>query len=49
MSERASQAQATTADHVPHVLPLKSYLGVWLSLLALTAVTVAVSYFDFGG
>ncbi len=48
MSEHAAQAHAATADHVPHVLPLKSYLGVWLSLLALTALTVGVSYLDFG-
>ncbi|HEY3445851.1 MAG TPA: cytochrome C oxidase subunit IV family protein [Myxococcales bacterium] len=48
MSEHGSHSQATTADHVPHVLPLKSYLGVWLALLGLTALTVGVSYLDFG-
>ena len=46
MSEHGSHGQS--ADHVPHVLPLRRYLGVWLSLLALTALTVGVSYVDFG-
>lgn len=41
-------AQAHEGDHVPHVLPLKAYLGVAATLLALTGITVAVSYFDFG-
>jgi len=36
------------ADHVPHMLPLASYLGVWMALLALTALTVGISYLDFG-
>ncbi len=36
------------ADHVPHVVPLKVYFGVWAALLAFTGVTVAVSYVDFG-
>jgi cytochrome c oxidase subunit 4 len=34
--------------HVPHVLPLRIYLGVWAALLVLTVVTVAVSYQHFG-
>ena len=34
--------------HVPHVLPLHVYIGVWAALIVLTAITVAVSYFDFG-
>jgi len=31
-----------------HVLPLRMYIGVWLTLMLLTAVTVWVSFFDFG-
>jgi cytochrome c oxidase subunit IV len=41
-------AHPATGDQVPHVLPLRAYLGVWGSLMGLTAITVAVSYFDFG-
>ena len=36
------------AEHAPHVLPVRSYLGVWGALLALTGLTVGVSYFEFG-
>lgn len=32
----------------PHVLPIRIYLGVWGALLVLTAITVGISYFDFG-
>jgi cytochrome c oxidase subunit 4 len=35
-------------DHVPHVLPLPVYIGTWIALMVLTAVTVAVSYVDLG-
>ncbi len=35
-------------EHVPHVLPLSRYLGVWGALLVLTGATVGVSYLDFG-
>lgn len=31
-----------------HIMPLKGYLAVWAALLVLTAVTVWVSYFNFG-
>ena len=31
-----------------HVLPLRLYLGVFLALLGLTALTTWVSYFDLG-
>jgi cytochrome c oxidase subunit 4 len=34
--------------HVPHILPLKIYLGIGATLLVLTAITVAVAQFDFG-
>lgn len=36
------------ADHVPHVLPMRTYIGVWLTLVVLTAITVWVSRIDFG-
>jgi cytochrome c oxidase subunit 4 len=35
-------------DHVPHVLDLKWYLGVFAALLVFTVLTVAVSYVDLG-
>lgn len=35
-------------SHVPHILPLSTYLKTWGALLVLTVVTVAVSYVDFG-
>jgi cytochrome c oxidase subunit 4 len=35
-------------DHVPHVLPLRIYIGVWAALIVLTVITVGVSYFSFG-
>jgi cytochrome c oxidase subunit 4 len=31
-----------------HVLPLSTYIGVWVALVVLTAITVGVSRFDFG-
>jgi cytochrome c oxidase subunit 4 len=36
------------ADHVPHVLPLSVYIGVWVALIVFTAITVGVSYVDIG-
>ncbi len=36
------------ADHVPHVLPLSTYLKTGGALFVLTAITVAASYVDFG-
>jgi len=36
------------ADHVPHVLPLKTYFGVFAALMVFTVLTVAVSYVDLG-
>ena len=35
-------------DHVPHVLSLKTYFGVFAALLVFTVLTVAVSYVDLG-
>lgn len=37
------------ADHVPHVTPLGHYFGVFAALIVFTAITVGVSYLDFGG
>ncbi len=34
--------------HIPHILPLSLYLTIGAALLALTAITVTVSQFDFG-
>jgi cytochrome c oxidase subunit 4 len=31
-----------------HIVPLKYYFGVFALLMVLTALTVAVAYFDFG-
>ena len=36
------------AEHVPHVLPLRTYFATWGTLVVLTAVTVGASYLDFG-
>jgi cytochrome c oxidase subunit IV len=43
-------AHATHAggDHVPHVLPLHTYILTWVVLIVLTIITVAASYFNFG-
>ncbi|HPK01405.1 MAG TPA: cytochrome C oxidase subunit IV family protein [Candidatus Sumerlaeota bacterium] len=38
---------AHAAHHV-HVIPLKVYIGVWLALMFLTALTVAVSFVHIG-
>lgn len=35
-------------DHLGHVVPQKTYRTVFLSLLGLTALTVAIAQFDFG-
>ena len=43
-----SHDHAATGEHKPHVLPLKIYLGVAVSLMILTVITVWVSYMDFG-
>lgn len=39
---------APGGEHVPHVLPLKVYLGVFAMLLVFTGLTYAVSYVDLG-
>jgi cytochrome c oxidase subunit 4 len=43
-----SDAHASTREHKPHVLPLRTYIAVGVTLLFLTYVTVKVSYMDFG-
>lgn len=43
-----SHQTVATGGHKPHVLPVKIYAGVWISLLVLTLITVKVSYLDFG-
>lgn len=48
VSNEAAVGHAAGADHQPHVTPLKAYLGVYAALLGLTALTVGVSYLDFG-
>jgi cytochrome c oxidase subunit 4 len=37
-----------SGEHKPHVLPLRIYLGVGAILLALTGVTIAVSFVPLG-
>lgn len=50
MSNHATDAHHAGAspDHVPHVLPLKVYFGVFAMLIVFTVLTVAVSYVDLG-
>lgn len=45
-----SSNDVSTAEHshVHHITPLWIYVGVWLALMFLTAVTVWVAQFDFG-
>jgi cytochrome c oxidase subunit 4 len=40
--------ERAAADHRPHILPVRTYLGVFAALVALTAITVGVSYVSFG-
>lgn len=39
---------APGGDHVPHVLDLKWYFGVFAMLIVFTVITVGVSYIDLG-
>lgn len=50
MSTQTSDTAVTgaPADHVPHVLPLRVYFGVFAMLILFTFLTVWVSYQDFG-
>ena len=36
------------ANHVGHVVPLKVLVTVWAALVALTWLTVAITWFDLG-
>jgi cytochrome c oxidase subunit 4 len=47
-STHAFAQEHEEGHHGPHVLPIKLYLAVWGTLVVLTAITVAVSRFDFG-
>lgn len=51
MSDHAHEAHGHhhAPDHVPHVTPLWVYLATWGTLVVLTAITVGVSYLNFGG
>ena len=35
-------------SHTPHILPIQVYMNVFIALLTFTALTVWVSYMDFG-
>jgi len=43
-----AHGHAQGKDHVPHILPFTTYLITLVALLTLTAITVAVSYVNFG-
>lgn len=44
----STPAPSQPKDHVPHVLSLKWYFGVFVMLLIFTALTVAASYVKLG-
>lgn len=52
MSGGGDENKMETANHQSHagvhVVPLKVLLGVWILLVALTVVTVGVTYVDLG-
>src|SRR5437868_13123502 len=31
-----------------HIIPRKTYVGIWIALMCLTALTAGLSYVDFG-
>ena len=37
------------SENKAHIIPIKVYLAVGFALIALTVITVAVSFIDFGG
>ncbi|PIE66454.1 MAG: hypothetical protein CSA24_00080 [Deltaproteobacteria bacterium] len=41
--------ETTVAESLHHVMPMKTYLGVFGALMILTAITVLVSEADLGG
>lgn len=48
MADHLSTHGAAAHGSEPHLVPLKYYFGVFGLLMVLTALTVAVAYFDFG-
>jgi cytochrome c oxidase subunit 4 len=48
MNNAASESRRHGSRAANHVLPLKTYLGVYVALIALTFVTVQVSLLDLG-
>ncbi len=47
--EKTSKTTPAHAEDAPgHVVDIRILLGVFAALMVLTAITVAVSYFDFG-
>jgi cytochrome c oxidase subunit 4 len=47
-TENVQHADHADEHHEPHILPLWTYFRTWLLLVVLTAITVGVSYVDFG-
>jgi len=47
MVEETLQYQADDTEAI-HVMPVRTYLWVWLALMVLLVATVAVAYVDFG-
>jgi cytochrome c oxidase subunit 4 len=52
MNDETTQTAIDASPHpqeaLGHVVPIPVLLGVFAALIVLTAITVAVSYFDFG-
>jgi len=44
----AADRPPVTGEQAVHVVPLRTYMLVFLALLVLTAATIAVAYFDLG-
>jgi cytochrome c oxidase subunit IV len=44
----AGHAPSAGGVHVPHIIPLKTYIKVFSVLIFLTVITVAASRVDFG-
>ncbi len=45
-----TQAESERGHHaIAHPIPLRTLLVVWMALMALTVLTVAVTYVDLGG
>ena len=48
MSDAAHEHAHGGPDHVPHITPLSTYLKTYGALVALTVITVSVSYVNLG-